>query len=431
MKFPQLNPSRLSKLLLAPLLISAFWGSMVNPQAGMARQSFANSQASLAQSCNFTDWVAGKQYYTGNIVRYNGNYYVAEHDNPGYDPTVSTWYWEPTSCGGGGGGGGSCSYTDWVAGRQYYTGNIVRYNGSFYVAEHDNPGYDPTISTWFWEPTTCGGTNPPPPTPTPPPSTCNYTDWVAGRQYYTGNIVRYNGSFYVAEHDNPGYDPTISTWFWEPTTCGGTNPPPPTGFSSIVSKAQFDQMFPNRNPFYTYEGLVQAAAFYPAFAGTGSTETRKREAAAALANFAHETGNFVHVTEIAQGEYCQNSAQWPCAPGKRYFGRGPIQLSWNYNYGLAGQALGLNLLNDPDMVSRDPAVAWKTALWYWMTQRGPGSMTPHDAMVNGNGFGETIRSINGSLECNGGNPGQVQSRVSSYQTITNILGVSPGNNLYC
>ncbi|MBM7845445.1 glycoside hydrolase family 19 protein [Herpetosiphon giganteus] len=367
MKLPQLTPSKLSKLLLTPLLISAFWGSLLNPQAGMAREAFAPSEASLAQSCNFTDWVAGRQYYTGNIVRYNGSFYVAEHDNPGYDPTISTWFWEPTSCGGGGGGGGSCSYTD----------------------------------------------------------------WVAGRQYYTGNIVRYNGSFYVAEHDNPGYDPTISTWFWEPTTCGGTNPPPVSGFGAIVSKAQFEQMFPNRNSFYSYEGLVQAAAFYPAFAGTGSTEVRKREAAAALANFAHETGNFVHITEIAQGEYCQNSAQWPCAPGKRYFGRGPIQLSWNYNYGLAGQALGLNLLNDPDLVSRDSAVAWKTALWYWMTQRGPGSMTPHEAMVNGNGFGETIRSINGSVECNGGNPGQVQSRVSSYQSITNRLGVSPGNNLYC
>jgi hypothetical protein len=58
-------------------------------------------------------------------------------------------------------------------------------------------------------------------------------------------------------------------------------------------------------------------------------------------------------------------------------------------------------------------------------------MTPHNAMVNGAGFGETIRSINGSIECNGGNPGQVQSRVDAYNRITGILGVSPGSNLYC
>lgn len=82
-------------------------------------------------------------------------------------------------------------------------------------------------------------------------------------------------------------------------------------------------------------------------------------------------------------------------------------------------------------MEQDPAVAMKTALWYWNTQNGPGTMTAHAAMVNGAGFGETIRSINGSLECNGGNPGQVQSRVNSYQSFTQILGVTPGNNLSC
>jgi chitinase len=52
-------------------------------------------------------------------------------------------------------------------------------------------------------------------------------------------------------------------------------------------------------------------------------------------------------------------------------------------------------------------------------------------MVNGAGFGETIRSINGSIECNGGNPAQVQSRVNAYLSFTSILGVPAGNNLSC
>ncbi|HEY1013539.1 MAG TPA: glycoside hydrolase family 19 protein [Herpetosiphonaceae bacterium] len=343
----------------------------------------------------------------------------------------------------------------WAPNTAYQVGSQVTYNGLTYecIQAHTSlTGWEPSNVPALWRPvqgnpqptataTPRPGTATPRPTatatprPTTTPVTCNYPNWVQGQNYYTGNIVRYNGAFYIAEHDNPGYDPTISTWFWDPYTCSGNPTPTPTnspgGFSSIVSRAQFDQLFPNRNPFYTYDGLVTAAAFYPAFAGTGTTETRKREAAAALANFSHETGGLVHITEIAQGEYCSPSAQWPCAPGKRYFGRGPIQLSWNFNYGLAGQALGLNLLADPDLVARDPAVAWKTALWYWMTQRGPGTMTPHDAMANGNGFGETIRSINGSLECNGGNPGQVQSRINAYQSITNLLGVTPGNNLSC
>lgn len=36
---------------------------------------------------------------------------------------------------------------------------------------------------------------------------------------------------------------------------------------------------------------------------------------------------------------------------------------------------------------------------------------------------------NGSLECNGGNPAQVQSRIGTYQRFTQLLGVEPGGNL--
>jgi chitinase len=58
-------------------------------------------------------------------------------------------------------------------------------------------------------------------------------------------------------------------------------------------------------------------------------------------------------------------------------------------------------------------------------------MTAHNAIVNDAGFGETIRTINGALECNGRNSDQVQSRVNSYLQFTSLLGVSPGNNLSC
>jgi hypothetical protein len=66
-----------------------------------------------------------------------------------------------------------------------------------------------------------------------------------------------------------------------------------------------------------------------------------------------------------------------------------------------------------------------------MTQNGPGTMTPHNAMVNSAGFGQTIRSINGSIECNGGNPAQVQSRINKYQQFVQILGTTAGGNLSC
>ncbi|MFD3929824.1 glycoside hydrolase family 19 protein [Streptomyces sp. NPDC058614] len=261
----------------------------------------------------------------------------------------------------------------------------------------------------------------------------SYPSWVAGKAYVTGNIVRYtDGKAYIAEHDNPGYDPTISTWFWEPYACDGSSTP--VG-SFPVTEAQFNQMFPSRNSFYSYSGLTAALSAYPGFANTGSDTVKKQEAAAFLANVNHETGGLVYIVEQNTANYphyCDWSQSYGCPAGQAaYYGRGPIQLSWNFNYKAAGDALGIDLLGNPWLVQNDAAVAWKTGLWYWNTQNGPGTMTPHNAMVNGAGFGQTIRSINGSLECDGKNPAQVQSRVDAYNRFTSILGVTPGANLYC
>lgn len=285
-------------------------------------------------------------------------------------------------------------------------------------------------------------TNTPAPTATSGGSGC-WAAWVATTAYSGGAQVSRSGRNYQANYWTQGNDPVTSSGPvgtgqpWIPMSfCGGssaTSTPGGTGFASIVSNAQFDQMFPSRNAFYTYQGLVTAANFYPAFAGTGTLDTKKREAAAALANFNHETGGLWYITEIAKNTYCDaGNTQYPCAAGKQYYGRGPIQISWNFNYGAAGAALGLNLLANPDLVEQDASVAWKTALWYWMTQTGPGTMTPHNAMVNGAGFGETIRSINGALECNGGNTTQVQSRINAYNNFIGILGTTAGpGNLSC
>ncbi|MGV9251165.1 glycoside hydrolase family 19 protein [Streptomyces sp. NPDC003697] len=263
----------------------------------------------------------------------------------------------------------------------------------------------------------------------------SYPNWVAGKSYVTGDVVRYtDGKAYVAEHDNPGYDPTISTWYWDPYACDSGGSQTPAG-TFPVTEAQFNQMFPNRNSFYSYSGLKAALGAYPGFANTGSDTTRKQEAAAFLANVSHETGGLVYVVEQNTANYphyCDWNQPYGCPAGQAaYYGRGPIQLSWNFNYKAAGDALGIDLLNNPWLVQNDAAVAWKTGLWYWNTQSGPGTMTPHNAMVNGAGFGQTIRSINGSLECDGRNPAQVQSRVDAYQRFTSILGVAPGGNLYC
>jgi predicted chitinase len=227
---------------------------------------------------------------------------------------------------------------------------------------------------------------------------------------------------------NNNFNDLMSSYRITQGTTGGCNT-----FREVFTETMFNQSFPSRNGFYTYQGLVDAAAFYPAFGGTGDCAMKRREVAAAMANFHHETGGLYYVTEINKSnDLCDESQWYGCPAGTYgYYGRGPIQLSWNFNYKAAGDALGLNLLNNPYLVEQDPAVAWKTALWFWMTQTGAGSMTAHNAIINNNGFGETIRTINGSLECGGRNPAQVQSRVDQYNRILGIVGSSAVGNSYC
>ncbi len=269
---------------------------------------------------------------------------------------------------------------------------------------------------------------------------CSASAWSSSSVYVGGNLVTHGGAAWRAKWWTQGETPgTTGEWgVWERVgTCDGGDPPtdPPGTDAFPVSEAQFNQFFPNRNSFYTYSGLVAALSAYPGFANSGSETVQKREAAAFLANVSHETGGLVHIVEQNTANYphyCDTSQPYGCPAGNdQYYGRGPIQLSWNFNYKAAGDALGIDLLHNPRLVQTDSAIAWKTGLWYWNTQNGPGTMTPHAAIVNGAGFGETIRSINGSIECNGGNPAQVQSRIDNYLRFTSALGVDPGGNLYC
>ncbi|MFI0718452.1 glycoside hydrolase family 19 protein [Streptomyces sp. NPDC021224] len=333
----------------------------------------------------------------------------------------------------------------WSSSSVYTGGMTASYNSHNWQAKWWTQGETPgAADVWADQGSCTGGSGGTGGTTGGTGTGCSYPAWVAGRAYVTGDVVQYtNGLYYIATHDNPGYDPTISTWYWSPYTCSGSGgttggstggtTPPSSGF--VVSEAQFNQMFPSRNSFYTYSGLTAALSAYPGFANTGSDTVKKQEAAAFLANVSHETGGLVYIVEqntANYSHYCDTSQPYGCPAGQSaYYGRGPIQLSWNFNYKAAGDALGIDLLDNPNLVQTDSAVAWKTGLWYWNTQSGPGTMTPHNAMVNGAGFGETIRSINGSIECNGGNPAQVQSRVNAYLSFTSLLGVPAGNNLSC
>lgn len=48
-----------------------------------------------------------------------------------------------------------------------------------------------------------------------------------------------------------------------------------------------------------------------------------------------------------------------------------ILLLHSYNYIPAGRAIGFDGLNNPEIVATDPVVAFKTAIWFWMTTQAP------------------------------------------------------------
>lgn len=179
--------------------------------------------------------------------------------------------------------------------------------------------------------------------------------------------------------------------------------------------------------FFTRAAFLEALNSYPQFGRVGSAEDSRREIAAFFAHATHETGHFCYIEEIngASRDYCdENNTQYPCAANKGYYGRGPLQLSWNYNYGPAGNSIGFDGLNNPEIVATDRVISFRTALWYWMNRI-------HSIITSGQGFGPTIRAINGQLECDGANVDTVNARVEYYTEYCNQLGVPTGDNLRC
>ena len=245
--------------------------------------------------------------------------------------------------------------------------------------------------------------------------------------------------------------------------------PPSASLGVIVTPTLFEQLFPHRGDspcggaFYTYQAFLAAAGRFPAFAASGTDDDRRREVAAFLANISHETtggwptapdGPYAWglcwleegpgVPRADMPSYCVYTPAWPCAAGEKYYGRGPLQLSYNFNYGPAGVALGADLLAHPNLVATDPELSFATALWFWMTPQPPkpsshevmiGAFTPSAADVAAGrvpGFGLTIDIINGGVECGGSSPtAQVQDRIGFYQRYADLLAVTPGAHLDC
>lgn len=95
-------------------------------------------------------------------------------------------------------------------------------------------------------------------------------------------------------------------------------------------------------------------------------------------------------------------------------------------------------------MASDPVVAFKAALWFWMTPQEPkpschdvilGRYVPTEADKQANrtaGFGLTTNIINGGLECNRPGDLRVEDRIGYYRRYCEILDVDDlGDNLDC
>jgi putative chitinase len=120
--------------------------------------------------------------------------------------------------------------------------------------------------------------------------------------------------------------------------------------------------------------------------------TTPRRMAAWLAQLAHESGELRYWEELASGEAYEGRrdlGNTQPGDGRRYKGRGPIQLTGRANYRAAGNALGLPLEERPELAA-GPAVGFRVAAWFWRTRE-------LNELADAGNFEAVTRRINGGL----------------------------------
>lgn len=108
---------------------------------------------------------------------------------------------------------------------------------------------------------------------------------------------------------------------------------------------------------------IAAAVHFPAF---GIMDNPLR-LAHFMAQLAHESGNFKYMEEIASGQAYEGRADLgntQPGDGKRYKGRGPIQLTGRANYRRFGHKAGINFERYPEIVA-NPSIGLHVACLYW------------------------------------------------------------------
>jgi len=97
---------------------------------------------------------------------------------------------------------------------------------------------------------------------------------------------------------------------------------------------------------------------------------------------AHESAGFVYMEEIASGSAYEGRADLgntQPGDGKRYKGRGPIQLTGRANYRKFGRLIGIDLEQHPEIASY-PSVGLLCACLYW-SNRGLNAKADADDLL--------------------------------------------------
>jgi putative chitinase len=115
-------------------------------------------------------------------------------------------------------------------------------------------------------------------------------------------------------------------------------------------------------------------------------------ASAFLAQLAHESAELRYFEEIASGkayEGRKDLGNTQPGDGMKYKGHGPIQITGRANHAACGKALGLDLINNPTLITQ-PQNAFRSAGWFWDT-RGLNKLADQRL------FKEITRKINGGF----------------------------------
>ena len=92
-----------------------------------------------------------------------------------------------------------------------------------------------------------------------------------------------------------------------------------------------------------------------------------KEIAAFIAQIGHESGQLRYVEEIASGvayEGRKDLGNTQKGDGKRFKGRGLIQITGRFNYTQLSKDLGEDFVKNPELLST-PKYAVESACWFW------------------------------------------------------------------